>query len=572
MWESNHTVNPRIDFVGSNFARLYVNMKPSTPPIPLHFLVPGFSKCGTTTLCDLLAEHPQLFMPTGKSKEPRFFDKSDFDQRWSDYAEHFSAAHPGALLGEGSPNYSEVLGGVEASKRIIKLYPQIKLIFIARDPIARIESSYREFHHSGPKYGTSAPFGLGKAIEAAPQLLEDACFLTRISNYRDHLPSDQILVVFLEDLKSKPDMVLKQCFTFLGVDPAIRISNSQRQLNPGSLKLYDTLQLRDMRNCIWSPETGQALKKLDLDIQDQFLEKLGVRKRFTNTPLEWDDEGLDHVVQRLRNEIPLFLETFGKSRTFWKRFSESVHHVATRERLVSGATLQLKKDRGMGLEIQDHGNKNVVKGGPFTFHEHFPLVIKGNHNTISIEPGFEVQNNCKWVIHGNHNHVRIGSQVSFLESTILKIEGNQNQISIAASVCGNIHLHIQTNGATFQLGEHTSVIEGFFSLQEPYKLIIGRDCMISAGVWIVVSDMHAIRDVDTGERLNPGGDVIIDDHIWLGFRSIVLKGVHIGQGSVIGAGATVTHDIPEHCMAVGVPAKIIRERISWTRGLEEPSP
>ena len=52
--------------------------------------------------------------------------------------------------------------------------------------------------------------------------------------------------------------------------------------------------------------------------------------------------------------------------------------------------------------------------------------------------------------------------------------------------------------------------------------------------------------------------------MWRGMNVTILKGVHIGTGAVIAAGAVVTKDIPAGCLAAGVPAKVIRENISWS--------
>ena len=50
--------------------------------------------------------------------------------------------------------------------------------------------------------------------------------------------------------------------------------------------------------------------------------------------------------------------------------------------------------------------------------------------------------------------------------------------------------------------------------------------------------------------------VVIDDDVWIGTAAIILQGVHIGRGSIIGAGAVVTRDIPPFSIAVGVPARV----------------
>lgn len=57
--------------------------------------------------------------------------------------------------------------------------------------------------------------------------------------------------------------------------------------------------------------------------------------------------------------------------------------------------------------------------------------------------------------------------------------------------------------------------------------------------------------------------VMIGDHVWIGENCMILKGVSIGAGSVIAAGSLVTKDIPARSLAMGRPAKVVRENIEW---------
>lgn len=57
--------------------------------------------------------------------------------------------------------------------------------------------------------------------------------------------------------------------------------------------------------------------------------------------------------------------------------------------------------------------------------------------------------------------------------------------------------------------------------------------------------------------------VVIGDHIWIGARAVVLKGVTIGDGAVISAGTVVTNDVPTYALVGGVPAKVIKKNVVW---------
>jgi acetyltransferase-like isoleucine patch superfamily enzyme len=56
---------------------------------------------------------------------------------------------------------------------------------------------------------------------------------------------------------------------------------------------------------------------------------------------------------------------------------------------------------------------------------------------------------------------------------------------------------------------------------------------------------------------------VIHDNVWIGTRATILKGVTIGEGAIVAAGAVVTKNVPPHTLVGGVPAKIIKEKISY---------
>ncbi len=287
-------------------------------PVALSFMVPGISKCGTTTLCALLNQHPQLYLPQAPRKEPALFVLADYRSLWSTYRDLFDDAIPEALLGEGSTLYSVAEFEELARQRVLLHYPDIRLIFIVRDPIERIESSFRDLHNVEPRLGVNCPFDLHDALLTLPNLLADTRYRQRIANWRDHVAEEQVLVVFLEDLRRAPDQVAARCFAFLGVDPSVAIVDAGLHLNRGAMKLYDTEALRAMRT---SRATGLPLSRVRPETQDQFLVKLGLRRRFDGGPLHWPEAARELVVAALRDDVAWLLAHHRKPFDFWPRFA-----------------------------------------------------------------------------------------------------------------------------------------------------------------------------------------------------------------------------------------------------------
>jgi hypothetical protein len=93
--------------------------------------------------------------------------------------------------------------------------------------------------------------------------------------------------------------------------------------------------------------------------------------------------------------------------------------------------------------------------------------------------------------------------------------------------------------------------------------------LFSTDIHMDVSDMHPIYDGDTCERINPARSIQIGDHVWLGRGAMVLKGARIGSGSVIAAGAMVVGEVPANVIALGSPARVVREHILWSRNFDD---
>lgn len=114
---------------------------------------------------------------------------------------------------------------------------------------------------------------------------------------------------------------------------------------------------------------------------------------------------------------------------------------------------------------------------------------------------------------------------------------------------------------SIHIGDGTS-IQPYLHLAAATTLVIGRDVLMGSHVFITDHD-HSFDDIDkhVGKQPLAVAPVKIEDSVWLGENVVVLKGVTIGHHAVIGANSVVTHDIPPYAVAVGTPARVVRQRV-----------
>jgi len=168
-------------------------------------------------------------------------------------------------------------------------------------------------------------------------------------------------------------------------------------------------------------------------------------------------------------------------------------------------------------------------------------------------------------ISGNNNILYIGKN-SLLRDSNIFIKGNNNIIYIGDDcVVNNTSIILDNEGSEIRIGNKTSIAKVQIVSLEPYKIEIGEDCMLSYDIEIRNTDSHKIYDKNTNERINEGSSINIGNHVWLGMRAIILKGVTIGDNSIVAAGSIVTKDVKANTIVSGNPAKQIKENVYWTR-------
>lgn len=108
-------------------------------------------------------------------------------------------------------------------------------------------------------------------------------------------------------------------------------------------------------------------------------------------------------------------------------------------------------------------------------------------------------------------------------------------------------------GGYLEIGSNSRINGCHISASE--KIIIGKNVRISQYVLIMDNDFHQVNDHFAEGRKNP---IIIEDDVWIAAKATILKGVRIGKGAVVAAGAVVTRDVAPYTLVAGVPAKVIK--------------
>ncbi len=288
-----------------------------------NFFIIGAPKCGTTSLADLLAQHENVFFCP--EKEPRFFSHEEtYERGFGDYEALFDETNGETCVGEGSTTYSEAwLDRYEKSARRIHDYcPSARLIYCVRHPLRRIQSNWldiiwaldndlmqgTELHQSG-ELSISGDFN--DDVLANDGLVQTSNYWRVIQEYRQYFSDEQIQIVFLEDLRSSPDAVLRQCCTFLDVDPGFDFTDPDEARNSSASKGLATTFGRIARSMPgYRTLAGGA---------PSFLKSLVrplIKDSFTGKP-DWRPAVKEKVVSKLKGDTNRFLNYTERPCDYW---------------------------------------------------------------------------------------------------------------------------------------------------------------------------------------------------------------------------------------------------------------
>jgi acetyltransferase-like isoleucine patch superfamily enzyme len=218
--------------------------------------------------------------------------------------------------------------------------------------------------------------------------------------------------------------------------------------------------------------------------------------------------------------------------------------ISLKQRFPGLASLARKLLRGETGQVRKtiRGQENVFMAeGAALSGLHVDII--GDNNQIEIGPGTTL-NNVHFRIRGSGHKIVFGKNCRISRGAVLWFEDH--------------------NGV-LQVGSGTTMVEVHIAVTENSSVNIGEDCMLANDIDIRTGDSHSVIDMQTGERLNFAGDVVIGRHVWIAPHTVVLKGVNIGENSIIATGAVVTKSCGPGVIIAGNPAKVIKTGVSWKR-------
>ncbi len=255
-----------------------------------NFLLIGSARSGTTGLYHNLLQHPDIFMPV--KKELHYFSHS-YSKGIKWYKEQFKNAKNQKMVGEASVSYTYPEGNSVSQRIFNTLGPNVKFIYMVRNPIQRTISHYRYYKN----YGLKEPLEFEEAIDKNPIYIGTSKYSEFINEYVKLFKKENFLIIVFEDYIKNTHAELCKIFNFLGIDNTFIPSDSMLKTNE-SFKARNALMYR-----IYFRLSQNNLRKYAESIIPQ-----GKRKRTRNflrklLSKKQSDEISKYILNKLREEL-----------------------------------------------------------------------------------------------------------------------------------------------------------------------------------------------------------------------------------------------------------------------------
>ncbi|WP_282063772.1 sulfotransferase family protein [Roseobacter litoralis] len=264
-------------------------------------LVIGAAKAGTTSLCDDLARHSDVYFY--HSKETHFFS-FNYDKGLPWYKSLFSPADEKIII-EGSPEYASIGQSEEIAQRIHAVIPDARLLYMVRNPLQRIASMYVQ-----KVADERSDMSFHDALRRWP-LIDGSLYEKNYRAFADVFGEDQIHVIFLHEYTSSKQAVLEEVTAFLGISRAQQLWETRAPKNTRDDKYFDASFVRKLRKF---PGFYRFKGLVSQDMRTKFRQMTGTKVKIDAT---WSASDRAFVLQQIAPDAKAFLARFGRDPSCW---------------------------------------------------------------------------------------------------------------------------------------------------------------------------------------------------------------------------------------------------------------
>lgn len=296
----------------------------------LDFICIGAPKSATSTLFELLEQHPEIFIPSAK-EVPYFNDDKEYAKGWKWYIKtFFSDAREDQVIGTITPQYMAGMKSVSPeviANRIHKQNDSTKIIAILRDPISRSFSHFKmyerfghfksNFEHTFHELLSDNLTRHRKDLKPENTWLFASEYGRILSAYQKTFSKSNVLVLFTDNFKNNPAKTLEEVFSFLEVDVSFMPKDIHRKSHVGGSKAkikYLTpayMSKMPLINYLWKRVVPANVRK------KIFIKITRWNIKPDNKELNKDSEVYKHLVDFFKDDIKL-LEKLLEKKVPWQ--------------------------------------------------------------------------------------------------------------------------------------------------------------------------------------------------------------------------------------------------------------
>lgn len=269
----------------------------------LDFVCVGPQRTGTSWLHQILKHHPQLCLPQDV-KETMFFDQH-YEQGVSWYAEYFSHCQQDQQCGEVAPTYFDI---ATVPTRIQQVNPNCKILINLRNPVNRAMSGYH--HHLG-KGRVRGSFS--EAVLQMPRIVEAGRYAQHVSRWLDTFGSKQVTFALLDDIESRPEIVLKQIYQFLDVSEIPMPQVGKEKFGTATMPKFPQLAKIAAQSATW-------LRNKRLHKFAELGKTLGLKKIYTGGKQlpELSRSEQQKLIEEYEEDIAFIEKLIGRDLSAWR--------------------------------------------------------------------------------------------------------------------------------------------------------------------------------------------------------------------------------------------------------------